>query len=1191
MQNRMQTTIENYKDKRVQKKKNRRILLALSLIAALCTSYLLILPAITKEAQAYCGYEEHIHGDGCYEVVEMPVELSEENTVEKSLICDVEESADHTHSGECFVINEVEGTPLVVNEVVIKCEQEEHEHSLECFSNPEADVETSDVWKATFENVELSGNWADDILAIAQTQKGYTESENNYIVDEDGKTKIGYTRYGQWYGMPYGEWSGMFVAFCLNYAGVEGVDYDQDVATWIGLAQDAKLYRDKAEYTPVPGDLVFLNINASQQQEELPFADEGSIKANAIGIVKECMPATANEPATIRVIAGDMEDRVGEGFYNVTDKAVIGYIELPEIPNPGNANKTKDEEALLGGTTYASIGTPSNGDIFHNPAKKLFYQFSSHTLDDGGVATFILAPHNNNENMTNWTPEGDVWSASNPQNYLVAYCADHETGSSTSGEDYFTYTLDNSRFRDVEQKRTIDGIIKHAYPFVTASEFKNQLKQAYINKEIDVDLSRDTCCNESEYLAAAQMAIWDATNATGNIKKITINSSLSSSWNKYYKHRETGSNRIGHTKNTTEYQNHIKMMRDWLVSQGEKLPGELLITDYDYEVTPVGEGLYDLYVDVALNRTTLEEENLQVRIIAGDREPEYIPVEHGKDSFELVVNGLTEDEITSAKVDIQLGVIGIQTFFFDSETYQDLIGGIYGTNKTDLSFNLAEELMDVSVQKIWSTSTPGANSIKVQLYANGEAYGDKVELSSINNWSYVWNELPKVNLLGKEMKYTVEEDNVSGYESSVTTTKGLVWVPVDRFEDGGTYLIQSRSGFLEQHTYKNNQRLTWSTIDVSNAASVPEESMWTVTKDGNYFKIKNYKNTNNYLGRNSNNYFEPSTSSAQVNVTDDNKLYFYRNSTKYYFTIINGSGYGETTQTIGNGANFKLYKLTEVDADNADVNFVITNNKIESTTNVVVKKSWSGDATTDRPVQIEVMLLRDGVEYSGPVVLNSQNGWNYKWSNIPDKIGEKSCTYTVKEIGVAGYVATSRSSTSTSLNTKTTTITLTNTWKPEYADVSLSKVDLDNNREISGAQFELYRTPRLDKDIVTISPAKDISGSLIGTYIVNNTSILIEDLVVGETYYLLETKAPEGYNILSEPITFMIDKVNGKNVLKILDEEKWASAEGLSLKVKNEKFYELPDTGGIGDEMFKIAGAILMIVAAFILLKRRSVKL
>jgi hypothetical protein len=95
---------------------------------------------------------------------------------------------------------------------------QEHEHLQQCYADPQADIETAQDWELTLPD-DLTGNKVDDLLAVAQSQLGYTESTANYIVEND-ITK-GYTRYGQWCEKPYIDWSAAFVAFCLEYAGID----------------------------------------------------------------------------------------------------------------------------------------------------------------------------------------------------------------------------------------------------------------------------------------------------------------------------------------------------------------------------------------------------------------------------------------------------------------------------------------------------------------------------------------------------------------------------------------------------------------------------------------------------------------------------------------------------------------------------------------------------------------------------------------------------------------------------------------------------------------------------------------------------------------------------------------------------------------------------------------------------------
>ena len=39
---------------------------------------------------------------------------------------------------------------------------------------------TAELWEKAFENLKLTGEWAEDVIAVAETQFGYAESELNF---------------------------------------------------------------------------------------------------------------------------------------------------------------------------------------------------------------------------------------------------------------------------------------------------------------------------------------------------------------------------------------------------------------------------------------------------------------------------------------------------------------------------------------------------------------------------------------------------------------------------------------------------------------------------------------------------------------------------------------------------------------------------------------------------------------------------------------------------------------------------------------------------------------------------------------------------------------------------------------------------------------------------------------------------
>ena len=319
-----------------------------------------------------CGLEEsegHTHTEDCYEpalicgCAESEGHTHTEDCYESALICDQAESQGHTHGEECWgevrtLICELEEETeiQVVTERVLSCQEskldiqthvhsescfeviqqelelncqedhihgvlcygtweltcglEEHTHELICFSDPTADVETAEDWKKTFANVELTGVWADDVLAIAKTQLGYTESTKNYIVQSDGETIKGYTRYGAWYGIPYGDWCAMFASFCIHYAQVEDMPLGSACRLWIEDLEEVGLYEAAAEHTPQPGDLIFF-----------AFDEEGV--SDHVGIVSE----VTEEKVT--VIEGNSSNRVQYVTYDLDDEDILGYGLLP----------------------------------------------------------------------------------------------------------------------------------------------------------------------------------------------------------------------------------------------------------------------------------------------------------------------------------------------------------------------------------------------------------------------------------------------------------------------------------------------------------------------------------------------------------------------------------------------------------------------------------------------------------------------------------------------------------------------------------------------------------------------------------------------------------------------------------------------------------------------------------------------
>lgn len=151
----------------------------------------------------------------------------------------------HHHTAECY------GKVLI-------CGKEEHEHTAACLVNPNAEIDAEYDAKTP---ARTDADWAQDMVLVAKSQLGYTESKAD--VDEDGN---GYTMYADQYykdkPMVYADWDSTFVAYCLYHAGVP-----QDVIPQYASisALRGELARMNSEYytddpqgfaSILPGDIV-----------------------------------------------------------------------------------------------------------------------------------------------------------------------------------------------------------------------------------------------------------------------------------------------------------------------------------------------------------------------------------------------------------------------------------------------------------------------------------------------------------------------------------------------------------------------------------------------------------------------------------------------------------------------------------------------------------------------------------------------------------------------------------------------------------------------------------------------------------------------------------------------------------------------------------------------------------------------
>lgn len=157
--------------------------------------------------------------------------------------------------------------------------------------------------------------------------------------------------------------------------------------------------------------------------------------------------------------------------------------------------------------------------------------------------------------------------------------------------------------------------------------------------------------------------------------------------------------------------------------------------------------------------------------------------------------------------------------------------------------------------------------------------------------------------------------------------------------------------------------------------------------------------------------------------------------------------------------------------------------------------------------------------------------------------------------------------------------------------VDVVKTDGDN-KVLDGAEFKLYDAKTSGNEIALIEVsdgvyrlAKDDETGVDHITTVNG-QLEIKGLDANTTYWLEETKAPEGYNKLSGRVEIA---VKDANIDATVNGGVWHEGDG-GIHVVNKAGNILPSTGGMGTTIFYVAGGAIVIAAAATLVYRKRME-
>lgn len=173
-------------------------------------------------------------------------------------------------------------------------------------------------------------------------------------------------------------------------------------------------------------------------------------------------------------------------------------------------------------------------------------------------------------------------------------------------------------------------------------------------------------------------------------------------------------------------------------------------------------------------------------------------------------------------------------------------------------------------------------------------------------------------------------------------------------------------------------------------------------------------------------------------------------------------------------------------------------------------------------------------------------------------------------------------------------------------ELDTTKVDgADDTKKLVDAEFKLLNEAQNKEAKVEDGKFVEWVDIDAGTTLKSDADGLFKVAGLDDgTYYLKETKAPEGYNLLSAPVEVVIKAttINDQNwgmtdasaaltKLDVTADGKAGTADAAtgiaSIKIANNAGSTLPSTGGIGTTIFYVAGGALVVGAGVLLVSKK----
>ena len=384
--------------------------------------------------------------------------------------------------------------------------------------------------------------------------------------------------------------------------------------------------------------------------------------------------------------------------------------------------------------------------------------------------------------------------------------------------------------------------------------------------------------------------------------------------------------------------------------------------------------------------------------------------------------------------------------------YKSVVSKTVDGNNISYTVTNTLETVDISGTKTWEDADNQdglrPESITVNLLADGTEIAEVIVKADANGkWSYAFTDLPKY-VEGEKVTYTVSEDKVDGYETSIdgyniinTLIPITVEIPVTKVWDDENNRDKARPESITVNLYAGEaeEPVASAEITAENDWKYIFTDLYKYDEDGNeieYYVLE--EEVEQYIGWiegsqtegfTITNYYE---TPVEIKVTklwdDDNNRDGIRPESIIVYLLADGVKIGEIEITQEDNWTVIIDGLYKLNEDGEEIKYTISEKPVDGyayqitgngtsevtitnkheieTIDLDVVKKWvdNNDQADKRPDDITVQLYANGEKYGDAVKLDANGGWKYTFEDLPKYENGEEIKYSVKETSEKYYV-------------------------------------------------------------------------------------------------------------------------------------------------------------------------------------------